>query len=95
MKKINILSLGVLTFLIGGFTVSAASMPDDDNGKITLTEDIDLTETFTVNADEEITLDLAGHTITGSADINYYTIENNGKLTIIDSGTDGKIICGE
>ena len=74
MKKINILSLGVLTFLIGGFTVSAASMPDDDNGKITLTEDIDLTETFTVNADEEITLDLAGHTITGSADINYYTI---------------------
>ena len=95
MKKINILSLGVLTFLIGGFTVSAASMPDDDNGKITLTEDIDLTETFTVNADEEITLDLAGHTITGSADIDYYTIENNGKLTIIDSGTDGKIICGE
>ena len=95
MKKINILSLGVLTFLIGGFTVSAASMPDDDNGKITLTDDIDLTETFTVNADEEITLDLAGHTITGSADINYYTIENNGKLTIIDSGTDGKIICGE
>lgn len=95
MKKINILSLGVLSFLVGSFTVSAAPMPDDDNGKITLTEDIDLTETFTVNADEEITLDLAGHTITGSADINYYTIENNGKLTIIDSGTDGKIICGE
>lgn len=95
MKKINILSLGVLSFLVGSFTVSAAPMPDADNGKITLTDDINLTETFTVNADEEITLDLAGHTITGSADIDYYTIENNGKLTIIDSGTDGKIICGE
>lgn len=95
MKKINILSLGVLSFLVGSFTVSAAPMPDVDNGKITLTDDINLTETFTVNADEEITLDLAGHTITGSADIDYYTIENNGKLTIIDSGTDGKIICGE
>ena len=60
-----------------------------------MTGNLELTETFTVNEGETITLDLAGYTITGSADINYYTIENKGTLNIIDSGSDGKIICNE
>ena len=96
MKKVSLGVLGISVFLSTCLTVSAASMPSPDgDGKITLTDDIALTETFTVNEGETITLDLAGHTITGSADINYYTIENNGTLNIIDSGDNGKIVCEE
>ena len=96
MKKVSLGVLGISVFLSTCLTVSAASMPSpDSDGKITLTDDIALTETFTVNEGETITLDLAGHTITGSADINYYTIENNGTLNIIDSGDNGNIVCEE
>ena len=96
MKKVSLGVLGISVFLSTCLTVSAASMPSPDgDGKITLTDDIALTETFTVNEGETITLDLAGHTITGSADINYYTIENNGTLNIIDSGDNGNIVCEE
>ena len=96
MKKVSLGVLGLSVFLSTCLTVSAASMPSpDDDGKITLTDDIALTETFIVNEGETITLDLAGHTITGSADINYYTIENKGNLTIVDSGDNGKIVCEE
>ena len=96
MKKVSLGVLGISVFLSTCLTVSAASMlsPDGD-GKITLTDDIALTETFTVNEGETITLDLAGHTITGGADIDYYTIENKGNLTIVDSGDNGKIVCEE
>ena len=96
MKKVSLGVLGISVFLSTCLTVSAASMPSPDgDGKITLTDDIALTETFTVNEGETITLDLAGYTITGSADINYYTIENNGTLNIIDSGDNGNIVCEE
>ena len=96
MTKVSLGVLGISVFLSTCLTVSAASMPSPDgDGKITLTDDIALTETFTVNEGETITLDLAGHTITGSADINYYTIENNGTLNIIDSGDNGNIVCEE
>ena len=96
MKKVSLGVLGISVFLSTCLTVSAASMPSPDgDGKITLTDDIALTETFTVNEGETITLDLAGHTITGGADIDYYTIENKGNLTIVDSGDNGKIVCEE
>ena len=82
MKKVSLGVWGISVFLSTCLTVSAASMPSPDgDGKITLTDDIALTETFTVNEGETITLDLAGHTITGGADIDYYTIENKGNLT--------------
>ena len=96
MTKVSLGVLGISVFLSTCLTVSAASMPSPDgDGKITLTDDIALTETFTVNEGETITLDLAGHTITGGADIDYYTIENKGNLTIVDSGDNGKIVCEE
>ena len=96
MKKIGLLLVGIVSIFGVVGNASAASMPNAIDGKITLSEDLQLTETFTVSEGEEITLDLAGHTITGSADIDYYTIENNGNLTIIDPGeTKGKIICLE
>ena len=96
MKKIGLLLIGIVSIFGVVGNASAASMPNAIDGKITLSEDLQLTETFTVSEGEEITLDLAGHTITGSADIDYYTIENNGNLTIIDTGeTKGKIICLE
>lgn len=95
MKKVSYWVLGISAFLSTCLTASAIAMPDAVDGKITLTGNLELTETFTVNEGETITLDLAGYTITGSADINYYTIENKGTLNIIDSGSDGKIICNE
>ena len=82
MKKIGLLLVGIVSIFGVVGNASAASMPNAIDGKITLSEDLQLTETFTVSEGEEITLDLAGHTITGSADIDYYTIENNGNLTI-------------
>lgn len=44
---------------------TAMSLPNaDENGVITLTEDVTLTSTFVVNAEQDLTLDLNGYSLT-------------------------------
>ena len=59
----------------------------DNDGKITLTGNVVLTETWTVSSGQEITLDLAGHSISQvmAKDAAYSMIVNRGILTIEDS----------
>ncbi len=61
---------------------------------ITLLDNISLTETVTVPAGKTITLDLNGKTVSGNANKNEQSLLyvcNTAKLTVKDSGTDGKI----
>ena len=60
---------------------------------ITLYNDVDLPDTFTINGGKEVTLDLNGKTISGTSDAtqNYALIRNYGDLTIMDSAENGKI----
>lgn len=50
----------------------------------------DVTESVTVPNGKNLTLDLAGHTLTNTADEHTVTVENGGTLTVTDS-SDGKI----
>lgn len=82
---------------------AAETLPAAKDGKITLTEDVALVKEFKVNENQSITIDLAGHTLTGPENLkpgtreggyDGYTINSFGSLKIIDSGTSkGKIIC--
>ena len=49
----------------------------------------DVTESVVIPADKTITLDLAGHTLSGGTAKGKATITNNGALTIKDSSEDG------
>ena len=66
------------------------TMPDAIDGVITLTDDVTLTETWTV--DQEVTLDLNDHYINISIPSNRYksviSITNTGKLTLKDGTID-------
>lgn len=64
------------------------SLPAAVGGVITLTEDVTLADTYTIEPDKTVIIDLAGHKITNAA--NKHTIVNSGNLTIIDSSTDKK-----
>lgn len=57
-------------------------------GKVTLTEDVVLEDALTINADQDITIDLNGFTISQEKvqDTGYSMIVNNGKLTIMNEG---------
>ena len=73
------------------FAEGETSLPEaDENGVITLTGDVTLSDAYTVNEGETVTIDLAGHKITNAA--NKHTIINKGTLTIKDSGEDGQLI---
>lgn len=90
MKKIGIgfrvTLFAVITFILLPYYVSAATMPEEVDGKITLEEDVKLSETFVVKNGEEIVLNLNGHTLdTISGDTIY--VELGGKLTITGDGT--------
>lgn len=70
-------------------TQSATSLPAaDENGVITLMENVTLTSTFVVNAEQDLTLDLNGHSLTKSGTV----ILNNGRLTIRDTTKNGSIV---
>lgn len=58
-----------------------------NNGIIKLTEDISLDRAMSVPAGTEVTLDLAGHTISSPVGANAYAfVANGGKLTITGEG---------
>lgn len=68
---------------------TATSLPNaDENGVITLTEDVTLTSTFVVNAEQDLTLDLNGYSLTKAGTV----ILNNGRLTIRDTTKNGSIV---
>ena len=62
-------------------------------GEVTLLADIALSESVTVKKGMTVTLDLAGHTITGTdtTEKNFGLIQNNGTLTVKDSVGGGKM----
>lgn len=62
-------------------------------GKVTLTEDVVLEDALTITAEQDITIDLNGFSISQEKvqDTGYSMIVNNGKLTINDSGKEGSI----
>lgn len=91
--------LSALGFVMAVNAETATTLPADQDGKITLDQDVALTREFKVTTGQDITIDLAGHTLTGPA-VNEdaydgYAINNYyGTLKIIDSGsTKGKIVC--
>ena len=69
------------------------TLPPAVGGVITLEEDVQLAETWNIEAGTTVTLDLAGHTITvgfapGSETNHIYAIKNYGTLTIQDSSNE-------
>ena len=68
---------------------TATSLPAaDENGVITLMENVTLTSTFVVNAEQDLTLDLNGYSLTNAGTV----ILNNGRLTIRDTTKNGSIV---
>lgn len=63
------------------------------SGEYELTEDIKLTDDLTIPASAVVTIDLNGHTLTGTGKDSVITVY--GTLTIKDSGTSGKITGGK
>ena len=63
------------------------------SGTYELTSDVTLTTDLTIPADAEVSIDLNGHTLTGSGTNSVITVY--GTLTIKDSGTNGKITGGQ
>lgn len=87
-----ILFLGLGILVLPNIVHAASSLPEAIDGKITLTEDVVLTEKYVINDGETITLDLAGHTLQGPS--SDYAIDNLGAISIMDSGNSkGKIVC--
>ena len=80
--------------MIPTMVFAATTMPAPVDGVIKLTEDVTLTETFTVNKGEKVTIDLNGYTIsmtkTETITANHEMILNNGTLIIEDSSADQK-----
>lgn len=78
-------------------TLQAAIDAAQSGDTVTVLTDIELTEGVTVAADDQITLDLNGKTITGkpAEAAAYAVITNKGALTITDSTTEknGAIVC--
>lgn len=76
-------------------TQAVTSLPTADaNGVITLQRDVTLASTYTVEANTAVTIDLNGHTLSPAGE--YYDsclikVSEGGNLTLIDSGSAGKI----
>ena len=87
-SKFFITALAIALFFLLPGTVKAAGLPEAQNGVITLTEDVtlsdDVTATIEVPSDKTITLDLNGKKIT--AESGKVAITNKGKLTIKGEG---------
>ena len=75
-------------------TQAVTELPAAVGGVITLTEDVELSRTYTVAETENIRLDLNGHTIspaTGFTGGHLITVSEGGSLTLTDSVGNGKI----
>ena len=85
LSSLLTLAMCVTLFPAGAFAENATAnaLPGPVNGVITLTQDVTLSDAYTVEAGKTVTIDLAGHTLT-NAD-NKHTIVNKGTLTINDS----------
>ncbi len=86
----------VLTMIPSMAFADTNTMPEpDSNGVITLTENVTLAETYTVEADQKITIDLNGFTISmtkaENVTANHQMILNKGELTIQDTKGGGKL----
>ena len=93
-KSIFMAMLVMLTILVLPTNAKAATSFDGmlEDGVITLTDDVTLSEKYVIPEGENLTIDLNGHKITGPSD--NYAIENKGTLKIVDSGiVKGKIAC--
>lgn len=96
MKKQIIISLLLSIFLLLTlFTLNSkaasSTIPEAVNGVITLTEDVELTSTWTVS--ETVTLDLAGYKLYTTTGLNGHVISvtSSGNLTVKDSIGGGTI----
>lgn len=83
-----VVSLSTVAALAEGSTTLPAA---DDNGVITLTEDVNLAATYVVSSDT--TIDLNGFTLSSGALTTLIQVENDAKLIVIDSSNKtGKIV---
>ena len=88
-----------LTALIGGNETAkdvstaeelTAAIADVNFDTVRLTGDISISSTLTVN--RTVTLDLNGYALTvGGTELDIFSVDENGNLTVKDSGTGGKI----
>ena len=88
-----------LTALIGGSETAkdvstaeelTAAIADVNFDTVRLTGDISISSTLTVN--RTVTLDLNGYALTvGGTELDIFSVDENGNLTVKDSGTGGKI----
>lgn len=76
--------------MLTGESSAATTLPDAQNGEVTLNEDVTLSAKYVVPDGTTLKIDLNGNTLTGPND--NYTIENIGNLTIVDSKGTGKIV---
>ena len=89
--------LGPVTFvaMIGniGYTTIASAIKAANGGTVVLVNDVTVDGYVTISKGENVTLDLNGHTITGTdiTEKNFGLIQNNGTLTIKDTVGTGKI----
>lgn len=76
-------------FLFPSDASAANQLPNAVNGKITLSEDVTLDSGYVVKKGENITLDLAGYTLTTTSGLKADTIyvTNGATLTITGNGT--------
>ena len=72
----------VASLLPFGALADVASLPNEADGVITLTDNVTLSNQFVVN--EDVTIDLAGHNITGS--LNYSSASASVSLFLVKSG---------
>ncbi len=92
MKKIKLFVFTLLAMFVAVVGVNAddSTLPNESDGKITLTGDVTLNSTYEVPVDKTLTIDLNGHNLTINQTTGY-SINNKGSLTITNSQTDGKL----
>lgn len=94
LKTLTAMLVAGLAIIVSPIIAKAATSFDGmlNDGVITLTDDVTLSEKYVIPEGETVTINLNGHKITGPSD--NYAIENKGTLKIIDSGiVKGKISC--
>lgn len=80
LAVIMVISLGTVSALAEGST----TLPDAENGVITLTEDVNLAATYVVSSDT--TIDLNGFTLSGTLE-TLIKVQDNATLNLVDEST--------